>query len=656
MDRLSASTVLRALGSACAARAWPCALLGLCCGLLLLLRSGLAGAVSAASTSPDAAEPLWVELRAGQALDLVDHAQFVVAPAQTSPDVLAGPLFRPRFVPLSRFVRSADERSIWARVRLRGPADERWLLQVPYTVLRGWDVTLYQKSRGLWLASTVTRWTTIAARPTQDAGAVFPLESVGPQAQEIYVCFKQVVRNNTTLFRVGSSHVLPERIFYYYQSVDLIFYGIMFGMLMIMSVYNVMIYFSGQDRSYLWFSCTLIGYILYFLELQGIALHFFFREADSWRGWAPMMSIAGCVLMTVGYPHFLFSYIGIKAEFKIERIMIYISMMVVSVLIVLSYFWMIAYHYSDFRIFNYAVLPLVLASMVIIVRAALQRRREALFFLAASFALMAGITVQVLLSVGLLGISLWSRYTMPVGILLQVVVMAVALADRLRLTRLALIEREKSERLLLTMLPAPIAQRLKAGESPIADRHAEVTVLFADIAGFTPLSAELPPERIVLTLNQLFSRFDALTRERGLEKIKTIGDCYMVVGGLPLPRPDHAEAVADLALALLAEVQKLDAATDAGVTIRVRIGMHCGSAVAGVIGTTKPAYDLWGDTVNTASRMESHGEPGRIQCSEAMYARLADRFVFSERGEIEIRGKGRMRTFFVLGRRSEPVA
>ena len=277
----------------------------------------------------------------------------------------------------------------------------------------------------------------------------------------------------------------------------------------------------------------------------------------------------------------------------------------------------------------------------------------AIGWLLASFVSAAlGVVVHLLLLAALLPYTFLTRHAISIGVVLQVVLLAVAMAQRVRSIYVSLLEREKSEKLLLTMLPAAIAQRLKAGESPIADRHAEVTVLFADIAGFTPLSSALPPQQVVQTLSTLFSRFDALTSARKLEKIKTIGDCYMVVGGLPSPRPDHAEAVADLALDLLSALSaETDGLAPAWANVRIRIGLHCGSAVAGVIGTHKPAYDLWGDTVNTASRMESHGEPGRIHCSQAIRDTLAHAFEFQARGEIEVRGKGRMPTYFLLRRR-----
>jgi class 3 adenylate cyclase len=201
-------------------------------------------------------------------------------------------------------------------------------------------------------------------------------------------------------------------------------------------------------------------------------------------------------------------------------------------------------------------------------------------------------------------------------------------------------EHERSERLLLNVLPEAVASRLKRREEVIADRFPEATVLFADIVGFTPLSATLSPERVVELLDDVFSSFDRLADERGLEKIKTIGDAYMVAGGIPVPRTDHCEAVVGMALAMLDEVRHRDG-------LELRIGVDTGPVVAGVIGRRKFIYDLWGDTVNTASRMESHGLPGRIHATERVVARLTDAYRFERRGMIEIKGKGPMETWLL---------
>ncbi|HET7454174.1 MAG TPA: adenylate/guanylate cyclase domain-containing protein [Solirubrobacterales bacterium] len=211
-------------------------------------------------------------------------------------------------------------------------------------------------------------------------------------------------------------------------------------------------------------------------------------------------------------------------------------------------------------------------------------------------------------------------------------------------------ERAKSERLLLNVLPEPIAARLKESDEVIAEGFDSATVLFADIVGFTPLAQELEPAATVALLDRIFAGWDSLAESRGLEKIKTIGDAYMVAGGIPQPRRDHAEAIAEMALAMGTEVERC--AAQSGLPLQVRIGIDSGPVVAGVIGRAKFSYDLWGDTVNTASRMESHGLPGEIQVTERVHRRLRERFELRRRGAIEVKGKGQMTTFLLLGRRS----
>jgi len=210
-------------------------------------------------------------------------------------------------------------------------------------------------------------------------------------------------------------------------------------------------------------------------------------------------------------------------------------------------------------------------------------------------------------------------------------------------------EQARSERLLLNVLPEPVAARLKQDDGIIADAREDVTVLFADIVGFTSLSERLPASDVVALLDRVFAGWDSLAAEHGVEKIKTIGDAYMVAGGIPLPRADHAEAIADMALAMAPELAVVAAET--GTALQVRIGIDTGPVVAGVIGRTKFIYDLWGDTVNTASRMESHAPRGTIQVTERTYQRLRECYELVPRGTIEVKGKGQMTTFLLLGRR-----
>jgi class 3 adenylate cyclase len=216
-------------------------------------------------------------------------------------------------------------------------------------------------------------------------------------------------------------------------------------------------------------------------------------------------------------------------------------------------------------------------------------------------------------------------------------------------------ERERSERLLLNVLPRPIAERLKRDSGVIAEHHDDVSVLFADIVGFTSRSAVMAAEDVVALLDELFSAFDRVADAEGVEKIKTIGDAYMLAGGLPEPRADHLQAVARAALAMRREIAAI-AERGGRDWLTVRIGIDSGPVVAGVIGRRKFIYDLWGDTVNTASRMESHGLPGEIQVTERVAAGLGAEFAVRPRGVIEVKGKGPMATFLVDTADSSPVA
>jgi adenylate cyclase len=216
------------------------------------------------------------------------------------------------------------------------------------------------------------------------------------------------------------------------------------------------------------------------------------------------------------------------------------------------------------------------------------------------------------------------------------------------------VEQEKAESLLLNILPRSIADKLKAEPQTIADQFGSASILFADVVDFTPLSERLPPAEVVGLLDRVFSHFDTLADRYGLEKIKTIGDCYMVAAGVPSPRPDHARALALMALDMQAAMRSVDEIEHLGLDLR--IGINSGPVVAGVIGRKRFLYDLWGDAVNTASRMESHGTSGRIQITRATKELLEDEFVCEPRGTIPVKGKGEVETWYLVGHRAGPAA
>jgi len=225
------------------------------------------------------------------------------------------------------------------------------------------------------------------------------------------------------------------------------------------------------------------------------------------------------------------------------------------------------------------------------------------------------------------------------------------ITDRKKLELRLEAEHEKAENLLLNMLPRPVAEKLKQGTGTIADHYNDVTVMFADLVGFTQLTASLDPNELMDLLNSVFSAFDMLADRHHVEKIKTIGDAYMIVAGAPEPAEDHAQRVMRMAIAMQGVIQQINSYTDN--TLSLRIGIHSGAVVAGVIGMKKLNYDLWGETVNTASRMESNGVNGRIQVSEQTYTLIKDDFAFESRGEIEAKGLGKVSTYLL--KEPEPI-
>jgi len=244
------------------------------------------------------------------------------------------------------------------------------------------------------------------------------------------------------------------------------------------------------------------------------------------------------------------------------------------------------------------------------------------------------------------GLTAFTRWTNPVVALLAAVALLATFDKEVLRSEADLIqERERSDRLLHAVLPHSIAAELRQQQGMIARRHPEVSVLFADIVGFTPWAAERDPEEVIELLERIFSRFDDEVQRLGAEKIKTIGDAYMAVSGAPEPRADHAEVIARLARGFLDALQQIREET--GLDLDVRVGIHTGPVIAGVIGSTRFSYDVWGDTVNTASRMESSGEAGRIQITAATREALDENFVCHPRGEVEVKGKGLLSTWWL---------
>jgi guanylate cyclase len=271
--------------------------------------------------------------------------------------------------------------------------------------------------------------------------------------------------------------------------------------------------------------------------------------------------------------------------------------------------------------------------------------------------------VALFLGSGALGLLLGYQSPLPAWFSSVMIALNITVGGTIVFTLLALfarqredalgalrVEHDRAESLLLNILPGSIAERLKGNPSTIADQFTAASVLFADVVDFTPRTRELAPAAVVDMLDKLFSEFDRLAERQGLEKIKTIGDAYMVAAGVPAPRADHAQALANLALDMLDAVRPGGTVGDLGLALR--IGINSGPVVAGVIGRKRFLYDLWGDAVNTASRMETHGTPGQIQITNETRALLGDGYAVERRGTVEVKGKGEMETWYLVGRRA----
>lgn len=301
--------------------------------------------------------------------------------------------------------------------------------------------------------------------------------------------------------------------------------------------------------------------------------------------------------------------------------------------------------------FGVSIFTLVAAGLAHVLYPPQERVARVLFTAVPLLLLLAGLTVFRAALVDFSGLPAWLLPLTRAGNTLfaaVTVLLLLGVFDRevLRSEAALLEERERSDRLLHVVLPRPIADTLRRREGAIADRHAGVTVLFADLAGFTPWAAQRDPEEVLAVLEQVFARFDAMVAAAGAEKVKTIGDAYMAMAGAPSPRADHAAVMARLALEFRREMARLRETT--GLPLDVRIGLHTGPVIAGVIGSLRFSYDIWGDTVNTASRMESHGEPGRIQLTAETREALGGGFTLESRGTVEVKGKGPLPTWWLL--------
>ncbi|MEM7161603.1 MAG: adenylate/guanylate cyclase domain-containing protein [Bacteroidota bacterium] len=486
----------------------------------------------------------------------------------------------------------------------------------------------------------------------------------------------------------------PER-FDYIASYTRYFHGTFLGISFAMLIFIFIFYRIYKERAYLAYCVFLLIMTSYHLSITGFLHEFVFFNIPTIGKYSPLYTAwAGFY----AFIYFTQIYLDSKAHApKLHRILnffIYLNTLVFF----LSFF---AINIANTLLFVTGVAIGILGLTIAFI-ANKKKYRPAKFFIIAYVGTIVSFTIFTLMKLGVLPEVFFTRYAYQMSFSLQALLFAMGLADRSILVRRELAskkleqeklvvkqekelndllarknvelelkvqertqelveknkrveadreiirkERQKSEQLLLNILPEKIAKRLKSGEEKIAERFDNVTVFFSDIVGFTEMSKNIAPEELVDVLNNIFTRFDKLLVKHGLEKIKTIGDAYMCVSGLPEPKVDHAARVARFALDVIKELDLIK--KDKGQSgLSVRIGIHTGTVVAGVIGEQKFAYDLWGEVVNMASRLESQGKEMQIQCSEKVHALLQHQFQFEERGIVQLKGVGLVKTFYLI--------
>lgn len=498
--------------------------------------------------------------------------------------------------------------------------------------------------------------------------------------------------------RIGDMKFMPPETFAMLSHEARYFHGIFFGIMLAMIVFNFIIYLMYRYRPYLVYAGFMVTQTIYQLSVSGFLKEFVFYNMPLVGKHSPFYT---AVISLAGYVYFCRVYLeSSKYAPRMDRIYKWVYLVLLADMLV-----------GVFYNLNVGNNLLLLSGLVIIIfpffmaiTAIRQKYRQAVYFLLSSILSYIGYFLYVGMKMEVVPQVFFTRYSFQMFFGVQSLLFATGLADRMNLIRKELEqkklekarlekeqeialknilekqneeleikvqertieleeknreiehdreiirqERVKSDNLLLNIMPEKIARRLKAGEKTIAETFDNVTVLFCDIVGFTKLSKVIGPQDLVMKLNAIFSEFDQLATQYGLEKIKTIGDAYMCVCGLPEPKPDHAERTAMFALGMLDAIKQHENELTGG-SISVRIGINSGMVVAGVIGNQKFAYDLWGETVNTASRLESQGESMKIQCSEATYELLSGKFSFEERGDVELKGMGMAKAYFLTGR------
>lgn len=470
-------------------------------------------------------------------------------------------------------------------------------------------------------------------------------------------------------------YLAPQKLFYGRDNETQMLLGIYFGIMVIMVFYNLFLFISIRDKIYIYYVLTVFFSILYMISFHGFGYKYFWSESPYIQN--KIIHVSG-ILMTTCLNFFTAEFLNTKTFTpKIDKILLALRVLSIPIIVISflnsSYFPIVA---SNAFSLAYPVI-LIIAGVMSLKNG---NKSARLYLVGWGIASIVG-TFNIFRLFGFVNDLRFLNYFSLLTSAFEVAFFSFALADRINILKQEKKEAEdkliktleesnqelekkvkertkelsrsnkQNETLLQNILPSHVIERIKThDEVLIVDNIPFASILFADVVGFTKLSQSVQATDLIVLLNNVFSHFDVLTMVHNLEKMKTIGDSYMVVGGLPGTIENHLEAMADLALDLLkfSHQQELIDLLMKYPDFKIRIGMHCGSAVAGVIGVEKIAYDIWGDTVNTASRMESYGLPEMIHTSKQVYDKLKGKYIFEKRGMIDIKGKGMMETYFLV--------
>ena len=609
-------------------------------------------------------------------------------------DRVSNPELSHFFNPLPGYAFDKTTSTYWLRVNIKSqsPQAKSWILKLPYIDY----VEVYKPEKSGWTME-VTGWDIpIGERPVPHGEYVAVELPVSTSDNTYYIkfvsqsLFSYHLRNTNSLKLIA-----PEEFWTYYHWARYI-HGLFLGIAIALILYNLIIYSRYREKSFLAYAVFMITQTVYHLSITGFLQEFVLFNFPSIAKLTPFF-IAGISLM--GYIYFSRIYLDTaKYAPKLDKIYRWFYLLIILICSI-GIVTRIDVANNILLLTGIFVITIPLSIAIMAFRKGFTPAR---YFIVASILPYIAYLLFAFVRFKLVPDVFLTRYALQITFPLQAFLFAVGIADIMNLIRIELAEkklekerlekeqeiamknilekqnveleikvaerthqleekkrevemdreiikkeREKSDALLLNILPEKIAKRLKAGEGMIAERFDQVTVFFSDIVGFTEMSKQITPEQLVDRLNTIFSEMDAIAFKHGLEKIKTIGDAYMCVCGLPEPQKDHAHRVAKFALDVKEVIEKLNSTPEMN-TLAVRMGIHSGTVVAGVIGKRKFAYDLWGETVNLASRLESHAEVMQIHCSQATFNLLKNNFRFTPRGTVELRGLGKQETYFLV--------